>query len=209
MVSECKRLVVGEKYGSWTVVQEVGIINSHLSYLCRCVCGTTKVVSASGLRLGRRKGCRACAPARFAEKHVRHGHFRGGVRSPEYLAWESMKQRCLNPKGAYYGRFTVCNEWVGPDGFERFFSHVGPRPSSQHTLDRIDNDRGYEPGNVRWATMREQARNRRDTKFLTIGERTLCVTDWAKVSGIKRKTIYERLRRGWEPERAVYGNLSQ
>lgn len=186
-------------------------MGSHAAHLCRCVCGTERVVTASSLRSGRRKSCRACGAKRSAIKHVRHGHFRNGIRSPEYMAWESMRQRCLNPKGAYHARFTVFEEWLGPGGFQRFFAHVGQRPSSEHTLDRIDNNGNYEPGNVRWATWHEQAKNRRDTRFLTIDGQTRCVTDWAEISGIKRKTIYERLRRGWEPERAVYGqiNISQ
>lgn len=92
-----------------------------------------------------------------------HGETRAGSWSPEYRAWFCMKQRCFNPKSSSYERYglrgiTVHPAWV--DNFAAFLSHVGRRPSPSHSLDRIDNECGYVPGNVRWATDREQARNR-------------------------------------------------
>jgi hypothetical protein len=84
--------------------------------------------------------------------------------TPEYRAWCGAKSRCADKKGyasKYYRDrgITVCDEWKCD--FHAFFKHIGPKPTPKHTLDRIDNDRGYEPGNVRWATMTAQARNRR------------------------------------------------
>ena len=87
--------------------------------------------------------------------------------SPEYKAWSSMKTRCGNPNNnrwKYYGGrgISVCNEWV--NNFSAFFDHIGPRPSPVHSIDRINNDGDYEPGNVKWSTPSEQARNRRKKK---------------------------------------------
>jgi len=84
--------------------------------------------------------------------------------TPECVAWNNAKQRIFNPKAHAYKRYggrglTMAPEWVGPGGFEKFFAHIGPRPEG-HTLDRIDNDKGYVPGNVRWADWKTQANNR-------------------------------------------------
>lgn len=88
----------------------------------------------------------------------------GRTKQPEYRNWKKMKSRCSAKSGPYYknwaGRgITVCDEWV--NDFWAFYNHIGPKPSNKHSIDRIDNDKGYEPGNVRWATQSEQLYNRR------------------------------------------------
>lgn len=102
-----------------------------------------------------------------------HGNTQHGMtETPEYLAWRNMQTRCFNDKCEmfehYGGRgITVAPEWLGDGGFSRFVGHVGLRPTDEHSIDRIDNDRDYEPGNVRWATATEQARNSRVAKLTT------------------------------------------
>lgn len=98
---------------------------------------------------------------------------------------------------------TVCDEWRGDGGFERFLAHIGPRPSRGHSIDRIDNDRGYEPGNVRWATPREQTNNRRNTIRLTVDGVEKPLTDWARELGLKPYVIRHRLKIGMSAERAL------
>lgn len=96
---------------------------------------------------------------------------------------------------------TVCDEWK--NSFEAFLKDVGPKPSQKHTLDRIDNNQGYTPGNVRWATRIEQARNQRRTTMLTYQDETRPLTEWAEIVGIPQRTIKSRLKMGWSTEAAL------
>ncbi len=126
----------------------------------------------------------------------RHGH--AAANSPEYRVWTQMLVRCHNPRSANYrlygGRgIFVCDEWRS--SFVAFLSSVGARPLGT-TLDRIDNSKGYEPLNVRWATPRDQAVNRSSTRLVTIDGITRCATDWARLAGVSDTCILYRLRKG-------------
>jgi hypothetical protein len=117
-----------------------------------------------------------------------------------------MKARCGNPKDkAYYnygGRgIRVCDAWL--HDFSAFIGHIGSRPDPQHTLDRVDNSKGYEPGNVVWATRKEQQRNRRVNRILTYRGKAMCVTAWAEEVGLCKDTIETRLRLGWSTHEAL------
>lgn len=136
-----------------------------------------------------------------------HGNARRGKRTKAYRAWLSMRVRCRFPSQDSYplygGRgIKVCPEWES--SFEAFLAHIGEPPSAAHTLDRIDNNRNYEPGNVRWADAGEQARNRRSTSAITFQGETLCLEAWAERVGIKAKTLRARIfDHGWSVERAL------
>lgn len=84
-----------------------------------------------------------------------------------------------------------------------FLENMGPCTEDKFTIERIDNNRGYEPGNCRWASMAEQAKNKRNTHFLTFAGITLCVSEWARIAGLSSAVIYERLKRGWESDRVL------
>lgn len=129
-------------------------------------------------------------------------------RRPEYETWASMMRRCCNPRQQAYARYGgrgigVAREWRGPGGFQRFFAAIGPKPTPQHTIDRIDNAKGYEPGNVRWATAAEQQRNRTTNRWLEAHGERLMLVDWAARLGCGHTVILSRLRDGWSVERAV------
>lgn len=135
----------------------------------------------------------------------RHGESQGGGRTVEYHIWEAMTQRCRNPRASGYAGYgargiAVCERWLT---YENFLADVGRRPSPRHSLDRRDNDGDYSPENVRWATPKEQARNRRTTRMLTCGGVTRCLAEWAEFSGINMKALHLRLKRGWPIERAI------
>lgn len=131
---------------------------------------------------------------------IKHGHARWKQpATPEYRVWAGMKQRCTNPNkkdwADYGGRgISVCPEWF--NDFGRFLADVGFRPSSNHSLERKDNNGNYEPGNVKWATAQEQARNRRSPLVMVSHEgETMCVADWAKRLGVSPFTLYSRVKR--------------
>jgi hypothetical protein len=141
-------------------------------------------------------------------KHIeRHGHLRDGAAfSPEYRAWKAMIERCENPRCKFYRNYggrgiSVHASWR--KSFATFLADTGNRPTDKHSLDRIDNDRGYEPGNVRWALRCQQNRNRRGLRLLTFQGRTACAQEWADITGIRVTTIVSRLVRGWSVERAL------
>ncbi len=136
---------------------------------------------------------------------------RSVARSPEYEAWASMLKRCRNPTStnyAYYGGrgITVCAEW---HSFARFFADVGPRPPgtavvrARYSLERLNNNLGYVPGNVKWATTFEQHRNRRANVYLTAFGETLILSDWARRTGIHKDVLRYRISHGWSLERML------
>jgi hypothetical protein len=144
---------------------------------------------------------------------ITHGHTRRVVdgrprRTPEYAAWESMLQRCRDPNCRNYKRYggrgiTVAEDWVGVAGFARFLAHIGLRPGRGFSIDRKKNHLGYEPGNVRWATAKEQQRNRDCNRLVTARDETLCVAEWAERLGCAPSAIHDRLDDDWSAEDAV------
>lgn len=130
----------------------------------------------------------------------------GKTHTYEFKKWRYMVNRCRSKDEhtkKYYGDKKVASEWLGPDGFMRFLKHIGPAPSAGHTIDRKDNSKGYAPGNVRWATRLEQARNRRNNRTVTALGRTQCIAEWSEQTGVSPRLIWWRLGKGWPEELAV------
>jgi hypothetical protein len=158
---------------------------------CRCVCGAERLVQARHLRSGRTKSCGCRGKGGF-------------TRDKTYNAWSAMRQRCCNPNAPswanYGGRgITIAPEW---DDYATFLHDVGAAPTPGHSLDRIDSDGNYEPGNVRWANSQQQARNRRSTRLVTFGGVTQSIAAWAEEKGIPRDTLRSRLQT-WSVEKAL------
>lgn len=141
-------------------------------------------------------GCRGGRPAP-SRKH-------GLTKSKTWNAWRSMRKRCNDPDDASYARYggrgiSICSDW---SSFEHFLADMGEAPMGR-SLDRIDNDGNYEPGNCRWATITQQNRNTSTNRRLTHNGETRTVTEWAVRLGMTKATLFHRLDQGWSAERAL------
>jgi len=198
------KVVSGDRFGQLVVLDEVesrttpnGSIVRRMR--CRCDCGQEKVVALGRLRSGGTRSC-GCLVGRNPRSHV-------GVRTiehlTEYRTWLGILKRCSDASDRNYGGrgIKVCDRWRGSFGL--FFKDMGPRPSDEHSIDRINNDGDYEPGNCRWATRKEQARNTSVNVMVTHNGETLCVSEWAERFGIHASLLNSRLQSGWSFEDAV------
>lgn len=164
-------------------------------------CG--KTVRIKHYKLTTAKFCsRAC---QGAPRPAIHGDARNGHRAPEYCVWQAMIDRCRNPRSQSYAEYgargiDVCADWKA---YPAFIRDMGYRPSDAHSLDRINNDKGYSPDNVRWAPATRQQRNKRDNNRLTVAGVTMLAIEWSESTGINLSTLRARLRTGWTPEQAV------
>lgn len=147
--------------------------------------------------------------ASAADRRIRHGM----SKTAEYRIWVGIIRRCHSaslPGYRLYGArgIFMCDEWR--NSFPAFFAHVGKRPSSKHSINRVDNNKGYEPGNVQWATMTVQSRNKRNGVLLTINGVTMCLQDWVRQPGATahRRTVALRLANGIDPFNAVFAPLN-
>ena len=193
--------LTGERFGRlvvlWrgeNIVEPSGATRS--AWLCVCDCGETKTVSQHSLSRGLTRSCGCLA----RERPPKHGMSRSQV----YKHWVAMRQRCQNPnhwKYADYGGrgIKVCARW---EDFANFLADMG-EPEAGMTLDRIDVDGDYEPSNVKWASRREQANNRRNNTTLTYAGKTLTAAEWGRVTGLGKSAIIRRLSRGWPVERVL------
>ena len=191
----------GHRYGRLTVVEMSGH-NKHNQRLWRCVCdcGNDAEVIGFLLRQGQTQSCGCLAKESIASVNYKHGKSKSQIWSIHH----SMMDRCYLKTSHAYHRYggrgiTVCDRW---HDFENFYADMGDKPKGM-SLERIDNDKGYSPENVKWASYKEQANNTRSNRILTYMGKSQNITQWAEELGIKMTTIWARLQRGWTVERAL------
>jgi hypothetical protein len=187
--------LVGQKFGRLTVINQGGRTRTgHIKWLCQCECGKQKEIIGTNLTRGLTTSCGCYS----TESHTKHGL----TNTPEYMSWQHMKDRCLNPESDNYPEYggrgiMVSPRWLGEHGFENFLSDMGPRPKGT-SLDRWpNNDTGhYGPDNCRWGTGGEQMRNTRRTHWIEYNGERKVLTDWVKLLGMRHSEFYRHLRKG-------------
>lgn len=188
---------VGAVFGRWEVVGAGTPLISKEGWKrhrwsCRCKCGVERDVNPCDLRSGKSISCGRCTNPLLI-----HGKsLVAGKRTATFLAWSGMKLRCTNPRSnAFLGYgmrgISVCDRWL--HSYPTFLADMGERPSSDHSLDRIDVNGNYEPGNCRWATRSQQQRNRRDS-ILINGRHVIDVCEELRLNP---NTVKSRIRKGW------------
>ena len=197
---------IGERFGRLVVLGPVSYTpTGRLQWLCLCDCGQQKVIAYDNLRDGHTNSCGCIHREQLAARNRKHGL----VKHPLYGTWSQMIMRCINPNTISYPVYgsrgiCVCQRWI--ESFPNFLADVSLLPdygADGYTLDRIDNDGNYEPGNVRWASHAVQRRNSHQIRLITYQNRTQCLADWEKEMGFRRGLLRLRLDRlGWTVERA-------
>lgn len=187
--------LTGLNFGRLQVVGYLGRIGANNTWDCVCVCGEKRAVSGGNLKIGHTQSCGCLHKERTSKVSTTHGQ----SRLSEYRIWCHMKRRCFDVNSESYKRYgargiTVCEKWAA--SFEEFFFDMGQRPTEKHSIDRIDNDGNYEPGNCRWATSKEQANNTRANVLITINGITKPLSIWADENGLDRSVIVSRVANG-------------
>jgi hypothetical protein len=184
--------LTGQRYGRLAVISFANSNGRTVRWHCKCDCGAERIVSTTSLRSGTSQSCGCYARERTSETSFVHGMSNTKI----YRLWRSMHERCYDPKNnsyRYYGAkgITVCERW---HQFENFYADMGERPADM-SLDRIKSTKEYSKENCRWATLKDQARNRRSSRFLTFKGETKTVAEWAEIIGVHQNCLYGRLNR--------------
>lgn len=208
--------MIGYKTGLVTVIERAGLKKGQSTWLCKCECGKTFVQYGSPLRRGKIKSCGHLLHDKNERRKIAHNSIakekHGDTTSRLYFVWLDMRRRCDSPNAVSYKNYgargiTVCSEWdTDYSAFKKWAFENGYNPSAgrgECTLDRIDPNAGYSPENCRWASMREQSNNRRNTYWITFNNETHTGSEWSEITGIPRNVIYSRYKAGQSPERIL------
>lgn len=187
--------LTGKTSGSLLILKDICPDRGSSFAQCKCVCGNVVSKKRKGLLAGEIKSCGCLSPPSH-----------GMSESVEYRAWKAMKSRCYYVKNDTYKWYggkgiRVCDRWL--NSFENFFKDMGFRPGKQHSIDRINSNKDYEPMNCRWATKVEQANNISTNHRLNFYGTDLTISEWGRVLNISWSTLLSRIRRGWTTQKAL------
>lgn len=196
--------LTGQRFGRLLIIEEGPRACDkyrRVRWVCRCDCGKQTVVTAGNLSSGGTKSCGCLKIENTPVMAIRHGR----SYSKEWRCWQYLRNRCTNPKCDQYPNYggrgiSFCDRWKS---FDLFFEDMGEAPAPKHTLDRIDVNGNYEPGNCRWATVMEQMSNKRNNRRVDIDGVTKHLSEWARHFGIDHRAIRGRLNLGWSMEDAI------
>lgn len=194
----------GKRYGRLLVL-EVALSRKSKAplYRCKCDCGNETMTDGTKLRNGDKRSC-GCL-RRETTRELGHRSTHGLRYVSEYRIWSSMKNRCLNENNMNYNSYggrgvSVCEQWL--ESFETFLEDMEPRPSLDHSIDRVDVNGDYTPENCRWATRAEQNNNRRTSRWIEFEGRKQTLADWAREIGVSPQCLSARLKR-WTLKEAL------
>ena len=197
--------LTGLRFGRLYVVKRIEKPDEagHYRFICKCDCGSTKIVSRSDLTSMKTQSCGCLRNECAIQRRFKHGKSNDRI----YMIWRGMKRRCYNPNEKcyrYYGgkNIKVCAEWK--DDFMSFYQWaIDNGYRDDLTIDRIDVNGDYAPNNCRWITLQEQHNNRSDNRYVTIGGVTKHISEWYAVSPVTTATIYARIKNGMDIEKAI------
>lgn len=201
--------LTGQRFGKLVAFQYLGQ-NSHREQVwgCLCDCGKQVVKIGRCLRTGNVKSCGCLWKSLIGKHNLRHGELINGKVSREYRSWQAMKRRCSTnapPKdrAVYFDKgIKVCSLWAS--SFPSFLEHMGRCPP-HHQLERLDNQKGYEPGNCAWRTGSQNCRNKSNNRRITFNGESLTVTGWAEKLGVSAPTLFSRIYAGWSVPEILFG----
>lgn len=196
----------GQRFNRFIVISEpFKESGNHLLCTVRCDCGTIKNIKQTSVVNGYIVSCGCKNIERLRKKatenpaRLSHGCAKKANNSPEYRTWNEIKRRCYNKKCKqykYYGErgITMCDKWI--HSFDYFLEDMGLKPTKEHSIERIDNNKGYDPSNCKWATKLEQANNKRNNHKFLIDNIILSTKEFSEVAGLNITTVYENIYKG-------------
>lgn len=183
--------LTNKTFGELTVISEneIRAADGKVKWNCLCSCGNKITTSGANLRTGDTKSC-GCL---YNPGTTTHGY----SKTPEYNIWKGMKQRCYNPKALHYADYgvrgiTICDKWI--NDFVSFLSDIGPMPIKGFSIERVDNNRGYEPDNCIWASKKDQGKNKRNNRYIEYNGIRLHLQGWADHFRIPVSTLHSSLK---------------
>lgn len=210
--------LIGKRFEYLVVLAFVGKLRQGRDrkyfWRCKCDCGNIKNIPRSNLVSGNSGSC-GCKNSwvRGLRRSHKESHGRHGPGTTEYVSWRKIRERCYNEKCPEYRSYgavgiKMCDRWNygenGMMGFECFLLDMGRKPSNRFSIDRYPNGAGnYEPGNCRWATAKQQARNINTNVYVEIEGQKKLLIDLSDQYGLPAEAVRKRIRRGWDVKRAV------
>ncbi len=188
--------MAGKKFGALTALWPAGTCKSgDIVWAFVCSCGNEFSANGYSVRVGKVISCQECSKKRSREASVKHGM----SNSSEFGIWTDIQTRCYNNHSTaykYYGArgISMCDRWRR--SFQNFLTDMGARPSSDHSVDRIDTNGNYEPSNCRWATRKEQANNKRNNVLISINGETKTMTTWCAQFNVSVAAVSLRYKKG-------------
>jgi hypothetical protein len=196
----------GKRFGRLSVLMYSHSFNRRKYWVCKCDCGKDVLSYTNLLLSGKVRSCGCLAIELKLKRSLKHGLATKNRTTSDYDIWCHIKARCFNKNEKSYKHYggrgiTMCDEWK--NDFYAFYSYMGARPSNIHTVDRINTNGNYEPGNCRWATQKEQQNNRRNNHIIEYDGVSLTISQWSEKINIKQPTIRRRLKMNWSAEKTL------